>query len=274
MSKVLSRAKSANAELTGVSDPDAPNGNGHEGWPIFKLDVFEGPLDLLLYLIRKNEIDISDIPIARITSEYLAMVRLMEAFDLEIAGEYIVMAATLMRIKSAMLLPRDPILEDEDDPRSLLVQALLEYRTFKEGAGILGEHEERERRVYARSDFSDGTLPVKSRFVIGHTLYDLIAAFGDVLARMPSDTSHNVDIPEYTVEDRIAELETMLDAQDQFEFAQLIAHAATRWMVIVTFLALLELVRLRRITLVQPRPFGEIRLARRVMASGNEGQDD
>ncbi|HWO57436.1 MAG TPA: segregation/condensation protein A [bacterium] len=228
----------------------------------FKLDIFEGPLDLLLFLIRKDEIDITDIPIARITDEYLKLLRLMQWCDLEIAGEFIVMAATLLRIKSAMLLPRDPEEEDEEDPREELVAALLEYKKFKEGAAILNRREDEERLIYARSDFSAGPLPAKSRFVMDSTLYDLLSAFHDVVSRIEHETEHKVLIAEKTVEERIAELEDLLERQESLEFAALFAGLAARWMVVVTFLAILEMVRLRRITVRQNRAFGELILIR------------
>jgi segregation and condensation protein A len=239
------------------------NGTGRKGIPSFKLDVFEGPLDLLLYLIRKDEIEITDIPIASITAEYLSMLRLLDACDLETAGEYIVMAATLMRIKSAMLLPRDPEAEDEDDPREELIAALLEYRKFKEGSRVLGEHEEIERKIYARSDFAIGPLPTKTRFVMDQTFYDLLSAFHDVLSRTTIDIDHQVVVPEHTVEERITELENMLETQESLEFTALFAGMAARWTIIVTFLAILELIRLRRITISQPQAFGAITLMRR-----------
>ncbi|MBI3871641.1 MAG: segregation/condensation protein A [candidate division Zixibacteria bacterium] len=244
--------------------PEPHNGNGHGGADTlsFKLDVFEGPLDLLLFLIRKDEIDITDIPIAKITAEYLSMLRLMESCDLEIAGEYIVMAATLLRIKSAMLLPRDPESDEEEDPREELVQALLEYRKFKEGAAILDVREEDERGIYARSDFALGPLPSKSRFVMDQTLFDLLSAFHDVVVRIEPDTVHRVTVAEQTVEERIAELDLLLDQTESIEFAALFAGLAARWLVIVTFLAVLELVRLRRISVKQGRPFGELTLER------------
>lgn len=240
------------------------NGNGHgpSASLSFKLDIFEGPLDLLLFLIRKDEIEITDIPIARITDEYLKMLKLMQWCDLEIAGEFIVMAATLLRIKSAMLLPRDPDEEEEEDPREELVAALLEYKKFKEGAAILNKREDEERLVYARSDFADGPMPTKSRFVMDSTLYDLLAAFHDVVSRIEHETEHKVVIAEQTVEERIAELDGMLDELESIEFAKLFAGLAARWLVVVTFLAILEMVRLRRITVQQNRAFGELVLIR------------
>jgi segregation and condensation protein A len=198
------------------------NGNGHAAALSFKLDVFEGPLDLLMFLIRKDEIDITDIPIARITDEYLKMLKLMQWCDLEIAGEFIVMAATLLRIKSSMLLPRDPEDEDEEDPRDELVAALMEYKKFKEGAAILNRREDEERFIYARADFVQGPMPTKSRFVMDSTLYDLLAAFHDVVSRIEHETEHRVVIAEQTVEERIAELDAMLDARESVEFATLV----------------------------------------------------
>jgi len=237
------------------------NGNGHGTAALsFKLDVFEGPLDLLLFLIRKDEIDITDIPIAKITAEYLGLLRLMESCDLEVAGEYIVMAATLIRIKSAMLLPRDPEAEEEEDPREELVQALLEYRKFKEGAAVLNAREDEERVIFARADLAPGPLPTKTRFVMDSSLFALLTAFHDVIARIQPDTVHRVAIAEQTVEERIAELEELFAARESFEFAALFAGLAARWLVIVTFLAILEMVRLRRIVVRQTRPFGEIQL--------------
>lgn len=258
-------AKKEKNDRVGIADTGVDlsgNGNGHAAALSFKLDIFEGPLDLLLFLIRKDEIEITDIPIARITDEYLKMLKLMQWCDLEIAGEFIVMAATLLRIKSAMLLPRDPDEEDEEDPREELVAALLEYKKFKEGAAILNKREDEERHIYARTDFSDGPLPTKSRFVMDSTLYDLLAAFHDVVSRIEHETEHKVVIAEQTVEERIAELDGMLDELESIEFAKLFVGLAARWLVVVTFLAILEMVRLRRITVQQSRAFGELVLIR------------
>ncbi len=227
-----------------------------------KLDIFEGPLDLLLFLIKRDEIDITDIPIATITAEYLSMLKLLDSCDLEVAGEYIVMAATLIRIKAAMLLPRDPESPDEEDPREELIQALLEYRKYKEASAELRAHEDSELEIYARSDLAPGPLPSESRFVMDATLHDLLAAFRDVLARVEPETFRRVEAEDLTVEQRIAQLEDMLVRDDEVEFAALFLTLPTRWLIIVTFLALLELARLRRIRLVQARPFERILVAR------------
>jgi segregation and condensation protein A len=227
-----------------------------------KLDIFEGPLDLLLYLIRRDEIDITDIPIAKITSEYLKMLKLMESCDLEIAGEYVLMAATLIRIKSAMLLPRDPDEDDEEDPREELIQALIEYRKFKEAASDLREREDDQRQLYARTDFSDGPPSAAKRFVMDQTLFDLLSAFSDVLARVEPETFHRVEVEDLTVDQRIMQLEELLDDEGELRFAALFLEMPARWLVIVTFLALLEMARLRRITLLQSGPFEHITLIR------------
>lgn len=262
MRQVAKKEKNGPVAIADTGVDLSGNGNGHAAALSFKLDIFEGPLDLLLFLIRKDEIEITDIPIARITDEYLKMLKLMQWCDLEIAGEFIVMAATLLRIKSAMLLPRDPDEEEEEDPREELVAALLEYKKFKEGAAILNKREDEERHIYARTDFSDGPLPTKSRFVMDSTLYDLLAAFHDVVSRIEHETEHKVVIAEQTVEERIAELDGMLDELESVEFAKLFVGLAARWLVVVTFLAILEMVRLRRITVQQSRAFGELVLIR------------
>ncbi|MEW5875075.1 MAG: segregation/condensation protein A [Candidatus Zixiibacteriota bacterium] len=227
-----------------------------------KLDVFEGPLDLLLFLIKRDEIDITDIPIARITSEYLALLKVMEFCDLEIAGEYILMAATLIRIKSAMLLPRDPETEEEEDPREELVLALMEYRKYKEAAARLKDREDREREIYARTDFTEGETPSVRRFVMDRTLFDLLSAMRDVIARVEPETFHRVEVEEFTVEDRIAQVDELLQTTPQLEFASLFLELPSRWLIVLTFLALLEMTRLRRIRLSQERPFAPMYILR------------
>lgn len=227
-----------------------------------KLDVFEGPLDLLLFLIKRDEIDIKDIPIARITSEYLSLLKVMEFCDLEIAGEYILMAATLIRIKSAMLLPRDPEAEEEEDPREELVLALMEYRKYKEAASRLKDREEHEREIYARMDFSGDGPPAVRRFIMDRTLFDLLSAMRDVIARVEPETFHRVEVEEFTVEDRIAQVDEMLRAEERIEFARLFLDLPSRWLIILTFLALLEMARLRRVHLLQERPFAPLVILR------------
>jgi segregation and condensation protein A len=172
-----------------------------------QLQNFEGPLDLLLFLIKKNEVDIYDIPIAEITQQYLAFLQVIEFFDLENAGEFILMAATLMRIKAQMLLPR-PALEDEEieDPRQELVQRLLEYQKYKEVAEELADFENRQKGFYPRSYFDfdldendnndsrEDAAPERDV-----TLYDLMAAFIEIIKRVPATSPHTVErIPDTT----------------------------------------------------------------------------
>lgn len=235
------------------------NGNGHGGGlHSIKLDVFEGPLDLLLYLIKKDEIDIYDIPIARITGQYLEYLRLMETLDLEIAGEYLVVAATLIRIKSGMLLPRDPLTEDEEDPRDELVRALLEYRKYKEVSLELREREAQNRGVYGRSDLVDPVSLTKDEFVNNYSLYDLLSAFKDVLDRVEEEIYCEVAVDRVTVEQRIAYVEAVLQHSTGIRFADLLDDNPTRNILVMTFIALLELLRTGKIGLRQNGPFADI----------------
>ncbi len=235
------------------------NGNGRSaGLQLVKLDVFEGPLDLLLYLIRKDEVNIYDIPIARITEEYLGYLHAMESFDLGIAGEYLVVAATLIRIKSSMLLPRDPESEDEDDPREELVRALLEYRKFKCASEHLREQEDENRGRYGRSDLVPPTKVTRTEYVNDFTLFDLLTAFKDVLDRVEEDVYCEVAVDTVTVEERVAVIETVLTRSNGIRFADLMDDNPTRTLVIMTFIALLELLKMGRIGLRQNEPFADI----------------
>jgi len=236
------------------------NGRGGNGGSLHsvKLDMFEGPLDLLLYLIKKDEIDIYDIPIARITGQYLEYLQLMETLDLEIAGEYLVVAATLIRIKSSMLLPRDPQAEDEEDPRDELVRALLEYRKYKEVSLELREREQQNRDVYGRSDLVNPLAVRKDEFVNDFTLYDLLSAFKDVLDRVEEEIYCEVAVDRVTVEQRIEYVEAVLASSKGIRFADLLDDNPTRNILVMTFIALLELLRLGRIGLRQNGPFADI----------------
>ncbi len=235
------------------------NGNGKSaGLQLVKLDVFEGPLDLLLYLIRKDEINIYDIPIARITEEYLGYLHVMESLDLEIAGEYLVVAATLIRIKSSMLLPRDPENEEEEDPRDELVRALLEYRKFKYASEHLRSHEDDNRGRYGRSDLVPPAKVTRTEYVNDYTLFDLLTAFKDVLDRVEEDVYCEVAVDDVTVEDRIAAVEGLLVEGNGIRFADLFDDNPTRAIVVMTFIALLELLKMGRIGLRQNEPFADI----------------
>ena len=220
-----------------------------------KLDKFEGPLDLLLYLIKKQEINIYDIPIARITQQYLEYLKLMEFLNLELAGEFLVMAATLMRIKARMLLPRH---EDEDeegeDPRQQLVQQLLEYQKFKSAASKLEAMEYQRRMLFPRPE-QDGKSIADDEY--SYNLFDLITAFKTVLERNRV-TYLEVEVEETSVEEKIDFLKQKLSDCDMIAFEDLFEGQQSLVELIVTFLALLEVLRLRIATVRQTRPFGKI----------------
>lgn len=227
-----------------------------------RLDKFEGPLDLLLYLIRKNEIDIYDIPIARITGQYLEYIELMRMLDLDVAGEFIIMAATLIRIKARLLLPRQED-ELEEDPREELILALLEYRKFKEASGILRGYELRERDVLTRSDFSIVDTSTEEEFVLEATVFDLLAAFKKVMDDYGRESQHVIDREDVKLEDCIAHILSLLDSDESLEFESLFPVTASTILIIVTFVAILELVKRNQIYARQLTQFGEIRIYRR-----------
>ena len=227
-----------------------------------RLDVFEGPLDLLLYLINKEELNICDIPIARITEQYAEYLGLMQLLDLEVAGEFLVMAATLMHIKSKMLLPPDPNVEEEEpDPRAELVRRLLEYKAFKEAAAGLREREEKRGRLFPRFGVEPELVGDDSPFA-EVSLFDMIAAFSRVLKNFPADTAHEVARDEFTVADKVHELFHLLVKKPVIRFSELFRTAKNRFEVITIFLAVLELIRLREVAVTQDSHFGEIEISR------------
>ncbi len=228
-----------------------------------KLDLFEGPLDLLLHLIKKSEVEITDIPIAAITDQYLALIEGVTELNLDNAGEYLVMAATLTFIKSRMLLPSVPGDDDEvdEDPRSELVQQLLEYQRFREAAGHLASRPLLTRDVFAapgeqleRGAGDDGP-PVRDA-----TLGDLLEALRGVLERRARPAPHEIVRPMRSVADCVHTILSRFALADELEFAELFDADTGRSDVIVTFLALLELVRLKVIRARQDERFGAIRL--------------
>jgi len=229
-----------------------------------KLRNFEGPLDLLLFLIRKNEVDIYDIPIALVTRQYLEYIHLMQKFDLDLASEFILMAATLIRIKAQMLLPKPEIEDelDEFDPRQELVERLIEYKKYKEIAFELSRRESYQRLHFVRqvSDVqlteSHGDEPVSGQI----SLFDLLAAFSESLKRIENEPVHHVFSPSLSVDDQINFILTFLKDQSQVSFSELMQHVhiQTRSALIATFLALLELIRNRKLMIKQNQPFSEI----------------
>jgi len=230
-----------------------------------KLEVFEGPLDLLLYLIKKEEIDIYDIPIARITDEYLQYLELMQLLDLNIAGEFLVMAATLLQIKSKMLLPKDPNQEEEalePDPRAELVRRLLEYKKFKEAAGELSQMALKQKGYFPRLAPEKITYEAEKVEFFEASLFDLITAFTKVMKEIPKEIFHQVVKDEFTVTEKIHDIYHLLVERPVLYFTELFRRATSKGEVITIFLALLELIKSKEVLARQSAPFGEIEIVR------------
>ena len=225
----------------------------------FKLPRFEGPLDLLLHLIKRDEVDIHDIPIAHITKQYLQYIEIMRMLDLDVAGEFLVMAATLMRIKAKMLLPLPGGLEEEEegDPREELVQRLLEYRLFKEASLGLQESERLRRSQHERGAVptEDDACPLP---LAPATLFDLLGALQRVMARKPAPDVYSVETEGYDIEEQMSLLARTVAEEGQLRFSDLMGRARARMEIIVTFMALLELIRLGAVSCVQDSNFAEI----------------
>jgi segregation and condensation protein A len=224
-----------------------------------KLKIFEGPLDLLLHLIKKNEVSIADIPIAAITEQYLAALELMQSLNLDIAGEFLVMAATLIHIKSRMLLPPEEDEEEEEeegDPREQLVRQLLEYQRFKEAAGELERREILRRDVFVRP--FEAPEEAEAVELEGVSLFDLISALQSVLERLPREEAHQVTLERISVREKMNRLLYDLHKRGKLVFQSLFEGAVSRMEVVVTFLAMLELVRIRAIKIWQEERVGPI----------------
>lgn len=235
-----------------------------------KLEVFEGPLDLLLYLIKKEEIDIYDIPVAKITDQYLEYMELMQLLDLNIAGEFLVMAATLMHIKSKMLLPPEQVEgeeKEEQDPRAELVRRLLEYKKFKEAAAELHSMESHQKHFFARVGITvpETNAPSKDEYFEA-SLFDLITAFTKVLKDIPKDVFHQVVKDEFTVSEKIHDILHLFVEKQSMLFTELFKKAKNKVELITIFLALLELIRLKEVVVIQTSPFAEIEIIKNVEA--------
>jgi segregation and condensation protein A len=233
-----------------------------------KLDTFEGPLDLLIHLIRKNEVNVYDIPIALITEQYLAYIELMQELNLDVAGEFLVMAATLIHIKSRMLLPRpDPTQEDEpeEDPREALVRRLLEHQKYKAAAELLHERETLRSAQFTRPDASVAAAAGDEyEPELEVDLFGLLAAFKGVLERASRRPRMVLPPEEIPIETRIEQLLDRLSETDACGFEDLFADGdGSRSFMIVTFLALLEMIRLKLIRVFQSGGAGAIRVYKR-----------
>jgi segregation and condensation protein A len=227
----------------------------------FRLEGFEGPLDLLLHLIQKNELDIFNIPIALITEQYLEYLQLMKVLNLDMAGEYLLMASTLLHIKSKMLLPKssDGEEKEEEDPRTELVRRLLEYQKYKQAAVELEKRPLLDRDVFIRLVAAESE-PEEEKIEVN--LFELLEAFRKVLDRVKPETIHEVILEHLSVEDKIQEILTLLEKENRsMAFHRLFPDQASRRVVVVTLLAILELVKIKRIRIFQLAPFETIRIS-------------
>ncbi len=232
-----------------------------EGEYEVKVGTFEGPLSLLLHLIKKNEVDIANIPIALITQQYLETLHWMVALDLTVAGEFLVMAATLLHIKSQMLLPVMEM-EEEEDPRQELVEQLLAYQVFKNAADRFEQREGLWREVFHREP--PAKTVDEAPLLEDVTLYDLIEALKGVLERLPDPSVMEITGEALSIQDRIQFILDQIETHQSLPFESLFEGQVTRILVIVTFLALLETVRWGRIGLLQVTADSPIRLFLRV----------
>src|SRR5437867_1139194 len=238
--------------------PDPEEASSESAGITLHLDGFEGPLDLLLHLIKREEIDIWDIPIARITEQYLEYLDMMKDLNINVAGEWLVMASTLIYIKSRMLLPPDPAAAEEDgpaeDPRTELVYQLLEHQKFKNAAQMLYTREEVENAVWQNPPKD----ALEDEEVVSVTLFDVLKAFREVVKRFDAQQAIEIAGEEVSLEERMAEVRRLLLARDTILFSSFFDGARSRQYLIVTFLALLELVRSREVWLYQKQAFDEI----------------
>jgi len=238
---------------------DESNGEAYQ----VKLESFEGPLDLLLHLVRINKVEITDIPIVEITRQYNDYLELMRELSLEVAGEYLVMAASLMHIKSRMLLPPDPDAGDEeegDDPRAELAQQLLDYQKFKQAAESLQAMESRRSLIWTREEVPQEFVDEE---LLAVDMFDLLQAFQTLLGRLGDEAQRQLRRDNVSVAEKISWLTDLLEQRESLNLLQLLEELPTRLDRIATFLALLEMLRLRLVFAFQRKLFDEIRIARR-----------
>ncbi|QCX32660.1 segregation/condensation protein A [Caloramator sp. E03] len=239
-----------------------------------KLEMFEGPLDLLLHLIKKSEVDIYNIPIAEITDQYIAYLKAMEDLDLEIASEFLVMASTLLEIKSKMLLPRTSNKEDEEsadvDPRQELVQKLVEYKKYKEFAEKLKEYEKSSIIFFKDPEIIDD-IENKDIYFNNITVENLMKAYKNVINAYEkkfnkrSEIPKDIDYDEFKIEDKMEYIKSTIYSYKRVSFNKFFENAKSKLEIVVTFLAMLELIKLKIIRAIQYRNFEEIII---------EGQDE
>ena len=232
-----------------------------------KLEMFEGPLDLLLYLVKKDHLNIYDIPIAKVTQQYLEYINLMQLLDLNIAGEFLVMAATLMQIKSKMLLPAQelPAQVEEADPRAELIKRLLEYEKFKQIADNLREREQGQQDVFKRPKIEapvDSNTEEKKEVWFEASIFDLISAFSQALKDVPREVFYEVIKDQFTVEQKVHDILHLLLVQAEVKLSELFSKAKSKMEIIVVFLAILELAKMKEIIARQNAAFEDITISR------------
>lgn len=233
-----------------------------------QLDQFEGPFEVLLYLIKEQEIDIFDIPIVQVTEQYLGFLELLRVEQIDVAGDFLVLAATLIQIKSRMILPAEMDQEveeeelEEEDPRLELVVKLLEYRKFRDLAGMLGDLEQQRADLFGRriKPVIDPADEDEEEDLLEVSLYDLMKAVRSMIRFLMGDVSHKVLLESASVDEKIAAIQSVLDAQESVSWTELRKACANSMELVCCLLAILELCRMRRIRAHQHAPFGEIRL--------------
>ena len=231
-----------------------------------KLESFEGPLDLLLFLIKKNEVDIYDIPVSKITRQYLEYLEIIQLLDIEAASDFILLASTLLRIKAQMLLPKPSIEEEEEvveDPRQELVYRLLEYKRFKDVANDLSDKEEYARKLYSRGSFKIDRYGFEDELIerADVSLFDLVSAFKTIVEKNKKVPIHHVVELNVTLEERIEVVVNKIREKGQVKFVDLFDKNEEKIVWIVTFIAILELIKNQVINAIQPETFGEILLS-------------
>jgi segregation and condensation protein A len=212
-----------------------------------KLQTFEGPFDLLLFFIKRDELDIYDIPIAKITKDFLEYIHMMQELDLEIASEFIVVAAELMHIKVKMLLPREPDEEEEADPRAELVRRLLEYKKYKEASILLGELENEQNKLYYRQSFHSDpkkvSLEDQQESLKELSMFNLILAFKRVLDNVPKKIYHDIELLNVSIDEQMSYIADVIRMKEETTFFELVSHMAEKIRIIVTIIAMLEMVK-------------------------------
>jgi segregation and condensation protein A len=231
-----------------------------------KLDQFEGPLDLLLFFIKRDELNIYDIPISHITKEFLEYVNLIKMLDLEIAGDFILMASTLMHIKVRMLLPREVDEKGEEiDPRAELVQALLEYKRYKEMSEELSFLESSQRNINFRGNFDADTkelIPEYNTLLRNISIYDLAKAFRSAIDKIQNQPVHQIQRLNVTIDEQMEYIFKLLDDNPQLHFKLLVSELTEKIRIVVTFIALLELVKIGKVGIKESENFNDFYLFR------------